>query len=100
MTDQETPQVEEQPLRQEGESVVDAFLRYQRAALQEGREAIDALIPEGFKAHSREARRAFLMSLKVVAESLAEKFEQAAESVEGEPPASTTGKTKVRVEVS
>jgi hypothetical protein len=100
MTEQETPQAaQEEPLRQEGESVMEAFVRYQRKAFDESCQAIEALIPEGFKVHSREARRAFLMSLKVVAESLAEKFEQAAEAAEEEPP-STTGKTKVRVEVS
>ncbi len=88
---------EEEQLRQEGESVLDAFVRYQRLAAEEGRMALAALIPEGFKVHGREAKRNFKKSFKVLLEGIAERLEVPEEE---EPPVSTTGKAKVKVEVN
>lgn len=87
---------EEETLRQEGEKVLEAFLRYQRKAAEETRLAFESLIPEGFRTHSREAKRAFKKSFKVLLQELAERLEPEEE----EGGASTTGKTKVKVEVN
>ncbi len=93
------PDVEEERLREEEESVFDAFLRYQRQAAKETKLAFDALIPEGFKVHRREAKRAFKKSFKVLLEAIAERIDVPEEEEEEAKPR-TTGKAKVKVEVS
>ncbi len=90
---EEQLQQEEETLREEGEKVLDAFLRYQRKAAEETRLAFEALLPEGFRTHSREARRAFKKSFKVLLHELAERLEP--EEEEG-----ASGRTKVKVEVN
>ena len=90
---------DEELLRDEDETILDAFVRYQRKAAEEGRLAVDALIPEDFKVHGREAKRAFKRSFKVLLEGIVERLE-VQEEESSEPPVSSTGKTKVKVEVS
>ncbi len=101
MAENETqdPNVEEEILREEGESVLDAFVRYQREAAKEGRKAIEAFIPPDVRAHGREAKRNFRRAFKVLLEGIAERIELPEED-EGIPPVSSTGKTKVKVEVT
>ncbi len=91
----------EEELRQGDETVFDAFMRHQKHAAEETRLALEALIPDGFRVHSREAKRAFKRSFKVVLADLSARLEamDVDDAEEDEPP-STTGKTKVRVEVS
>lgn len=98
MIENENMQSEDEVLRDEDETVMDAFLRYQRRALDESKLAMDALIPEGFKEHGREAKRAFKKSFKVLLQEIAERIEIPEEDEPARP--STTGKTKVKVEVS
>ncbi len=105
MTEHEakTPEVEEMEqeiLRDEGESMVDAFVRYQKTAAEEAKLALDALIPPDFKVHGREAKRNFKKAFKVVLEEMAARLEFPEEEAEEAPRTSTTGKTKVKVEVS
>jgi hypothetical protein len=85
-------------LREEGESVPQAFLRHQKQACEEANEALAALIPEGFREHGRVAKREFLLSFKVILQGLADKVEAVAAAEEDRPD--TTGKTKIKVEVS
>lgn len=101
MAENETqdPNFEEEILREEGETVLDAFVRYQRQAVKEGRKAVAAFIPPEVREHSREAKRNFRRAFKVLLEGIAERIEEI-EQEEGESPVSTTGKTKVKVEVS
>ncbi len=98
MTENENMQNEDEFLRDEDESAIEAFLRYQRHAIEESRLAVDALIPEGFKEHGREAKRAFKKSFKVLLQEIAERIEVPEQGEPARP--STTGKTKVKVEVS
>lgn len=92
-----TAEVEfEAPLRDEEESIMEAFVRHQRDAAVETRKAVASLIPEGFKSHSREARRAFRRSFKVLLEGIADRIEVE----EDDDAPSTTGQTKIKVEVS
>ena len=100
MTEHDTQDAmpEEEILRDMDETVVDAFVRYQRKAVEEGRLALDALLPPDFKSHGREAKRAFKKSFKVLLESIAEQINT--EEDADEPPVSSTGKAKIKVEVS
>lgn len=101
------------------EGAMDRFVYHQRRALEEASKALDALIPEGFKTHSAKAQDEFNKGFKVLLDaaiSEVEKFsrraEQAAqqtaedvqeavtEVVEEKPRrSSSTGKTKVKVQV-
>ena len=93
----EEPMMEEEMLLNEGESVIDAFVRHQKEAAQEAKMAFEALIPEGTRVHGKAAKRAFRRAFKVVLEELAERMEFA-EDDEDHP--STTGPNKVKIEVS
>jgi hypothetical protein len=89
-----------------------AFLHHQKRAFEESVKAVDALLPEGFKAHSREAGSEFAKSVQVwvdvaaegldkVSKELDRSFRRAASSAsedEGDRP-STTGPNKVKVQV-
>jgi hypothetical protein len=96
LRDQE-PILEEEMLREEGETVTDAFLRYQRDAAREAKLALEALLPDGTRVHGKAAKRAFRRAFKVVLEELAAHLEFQEEE---ETPPSTTGPAKVKVEVS
>jgi hypothetical protein len=93
--------MEEEPLRNEEEGALDAFVRYQRKAAEEGKLAFEALIPEGFRVHGREAKRAFKRSFKVLLTEIASRIEVPEGDEEAKPRRpKTTGKNKVKVEVS
>jgi hypothetical protein len=88
----------DEDLRDGEESLVDAFVRHQRTAYEETKLAFDALIPEGFREHGREAKRAFKRSFKVILSEIVEQIDTTEEPAPARPK--TTGKTKVKVEVS
>ena len=102
MGEHEDPLVEpmegEEALREEGEALIDAFVRHQKIAAEEAKLALEALIPEEFKVHGREAKRSFRKAFKVVLEEMAARIEVPEKETDERP--STTGKTKVKVEVS
>jgi len=90
------------------------FIEHQVTAAQETVEALRALVPPDFRTHSRAARREFLLSFKVLLDgamsSVERELNKARQSDPPKPPttpptagaggASTTGKNKVKVEVS
>lgn len=91
---------EEQP-----QNPLESFIYHQRRALEEAGKALDALLPEGFKSHGSEAGREFVKSFKVLVDAAIDEIEKATsrvqpvESEDGEDRPSTTGKTKVKVQV-
>lgn len=94
----EEPMMEEEMLRDADESVIDAFVRHQKEAAEEAKLAIEALIPEGTRHHGKAAKRAFRKAFKVVLDEISERLEFAEDEDDERP--STTGPTKVKVEVS
>jgi hypothetical protein len=93
-----------------------AFVEHQRKALEETGKALDALLPDGFKEHSAEARREFVKGMKVLVDAALSELERASREFErgfnrgagaGAPPAPpsgeerppTTGANKVKVQV-
>ncbi|MCL4249978.1 MAG: hypothetical protein KJ065_17655 [Anaerolineae bacterium] len=88
--------------------VWDAFTRFaehQRKAIDEAGRAIDALFPPGFKEHGGEARREFVKGFKVLVDAAINELEKANRELEktrkpqDQPPTSTTGKAKVKVQI-
>ncbi len=89
----------------EKKSLLDEFIAHQRKAAEEACEAVNALIPPDFRTHSKAARDEFIASLRVVADAAATTMQRELNkmrmSSEGGPSGpSTTGKSKVKVEVS
>lgn len=104
MTDHEQPQ----GVDETGESPVRApfeeFLYHQRRALEETGKALEALLPEGFREHGTEATRQFTKGFRVLVDAALDEVKKAGEKVNsatgGDDDApSTTGKTKVKVQV-
>lgn len=91
---------------------VEGFIHHQRKAAEETFKALGALIPPEFRTHSREAGKEFLTSFKVLIEGTVNTIEHELNRRHDRAPSepnpdsenrsgpSTTGKSKVRVEVS
>lgn len=89
------------------------FLRHQQRAVEETGKALDSLLPPGFKEHSREAGREFFSGMKVLFDAALDGLEQVSKEVdkninrqrpasssdEGGDRPSSTGTTKVKVQV-
>ena len=80
------------------------FVAHQRKAAEETCAALAALVPPDFRTHSKEARKEFLMSFKVLADGIAATVDHEINRMRNAPESgsgpSTTGKTKVKIEVS
>jgi len=79
------------------------FLEHQRKALEETGKAIDSLLPPGFKEHSAEARKEAVKGWKVLMDAVIDEVERLRTQVERkveDVEQSSTGKTKVKVEVA
>src|SRR4051812_46618155 len=84
------------------------FVNHQRKAAEEAYKAFEALVPPDFRTHGRAAKEEFLMSFKVLIDGAAESVERelnrmrskGTDTGSGGSGPSTTGKSKVKVEVS
>jgi hypothetical protein len=83
------------------------FVHHQRKAIEAALKALGAFIPPDFRKYSREAREEYLKSFKVLIEGARASVEREikrarGEKSDGDQPTrpSTTGKTKVKVEVN
>lgn len=85
---------------EELESALSGFMFHQRKAFEAARKALDALIPPDFKTYSEEARKEFFEAFRVLFERMKAAQERAAAADTPPEQPSTTGKTKVKVEVS
>lgn len=86
----------------EAKSAFEEFAYHQRQALEAAGKAVSALFPPDFKTHGAKAWDEFKKSFQILADRLKEVVEQAGEAAKdaGDEPPSTTGKTKVRVELN
>ncbi|MBK8026893.1 MAG: hypothetical protein IPK19_37280 [Chloroflexi bacterium] len=87
------------------------FIDHQRKALEETGKALDALVPDGFKEHSAEARREFVKGMKVLVDAALSELEKTSREFDknftrrpapaspGDDKPSSTGATKVKVQV-
>ncbi len=104
MVNEENTMPEESP---DNRTPLEEFLHHQRRALEETGKALEALLPEGFRVHSKNASQEFTKGFKVLVDAAMEELKQASkkdeqaddEAGEDTTPASTTGKTKVKVQV-
>jgi hypothetical protein len=96
------PKQAEKPAAEEVQNPLDEFLTHQRRAVEEMGKAIEALLPEGFREHGSEASKEFTKGFKVLVDAAIGELEKVSKKVEEEAEskrASTTGKTKVKVQV-
>jgi hypothetical protein len=86
----------------EVKSAFEEFVYHQRQALDAAGKAVSALFPAEFKTHGSKALDEFKKSFQVLADRVREMVEQANQAAKdaGDEPPSTTGKTKVRVELN
>lgn len=85
-------------------NTVEQFFFHQRRAIEETRKAIETLLPPGFKDHSTEASREFAKGFRVLVDAAIDELKKVSEPEEGEAgededKPSTTGSTKVKVQV-
>ena len=102
-------QVTQQPDAEQAETKtttpLDEFVAHQKRAIEETSKAIESLLPPGFVEHTKEAQKEFIAGFKVLADTFIDEMEKVAKKVEpeeksdGDDKPSTTGKTKVKVQV-
>jgi hypothetical protein len=104
MTDETTNTTENSA--EQAEDVLNTFIEHQRRALEETGKALETLLPPGFKEHSQEAGKEFAKGFKVLADAALKELDKLGKNIntareageEGDRP-STTGPTKVKVQV-
>ncbi|MDZ4670320.1 MAG: hypothetical protein SH821_05580 [Phototrophicales bacterium] len=97
----------EQPMTDEEQrTAFEAFLSHQKRALEETGKALEALLPEGFRVHGSNASKEFTKGFKVLVSAAMQELRKARKDEEGDgeeagddQPVSTTGKTKIKVNV-
>ena len=83
-------------------SPIEDFMDHERRAVEELGKALEALLPAGFREHGSEASREFAKGIKVLVDAAIGELEKVSKKVEAEAekvPVSSTGKTKVKVQV-
>ncbi|GEM_PF-458587 len=91
---------------------LDDFLQHQKRALEETGKAIESLFPEGFREHGKEAGKEFAKGMKILVDAVIGEVEKAAREIDkqmkqrqqsdaeaGDDKPSSTGATKVKVQV-
>lgn len=83
---------------------LEQFVSHQRKAVDETAKALESLLPEGFKTHGKEAGKEFVAGLKVLVDAAIGELEKVAKQTRKEETSdddqpSTTGKSKVKVQV-
>jgi hypothetical protein len=100
MPEKETKKTE--PTAEE-KTPLEEFVTHQRRAVEEMGKALEALLPEGFREHGSEASKEFAKGFKVLVDAAIGELEKVSKKVEEEAgdsgKSSTTGKTKVKVQV-
>ena len=98
---------EEESPEENPKNPVESFIYHQRRALEHTGKALEALLPEGFREHGTSASKEFIKSFQVLVDAAIGEIEKATTRVEevkddkgddNDKP-STTGKTKVKVQV-
>lgn len=99
MTEKETKKAKPEA---EEKTPFEEFVTHQRRAVEEMGKALEALLPEGFREHGSEASKEFAKGFKVLVDAAINELEKVSKKVEEETESkrtSTTGKTKVKVQV-
>lgn len=97
----------ETPEEETPKNPLESFVYHQRRALEETGKALEALLPEGFREHGSSAGKEFIRSFQVLVDAAINEIEKATTKVQdapegetgGDDKPSTTGKTKVKVQV-
>ena len=101
MTDEQTTPEQEAPKKARP---LDEFVDHQKRALDETGKAIESLLPPEFVKHAKEAQKEFVAGFKVLADTVIDEMEKVSKKTEStassdDDKPSTTGKTKVKVQV-
>ena len=87
----------------ERQKPLEEFVNHQRKAVDETAKALEALLPPGFVKHGKEAGKEFVAGFKVLVDAAIGELEKVAKQTRKEDSdddqPSSTGKTKVKVQV-
>jgi hypothetical protein len=84
---------------------LESFIDHQRKAVDETAKAIEALLPEGFVRHGKEAGKEFVAGFRVLVDAAIGELEKVAKQTQtrkdddDDDSTSTTGRSKVKVQV-
>ena len=88
----------------EPKSPLNEFITHQRKAAEEAGKAFAALLPPEFRTHGRAAKEEFLTSFKVLVDGVSaagdREMKRSQSTTGSDSGPSTTGKTKVKVDVT
>ena len=110
IVDETVEEIEEIAENLEEKSPLEQFLHHQRRALEETRKALDTLLPPGFKEHSRKASEEFTQGFRILVDATIDEMKKVSEreddeaaepieTVDDSEEESSTGKTKVKIDV-
>ena len=100
----ETPDVSMDDETESPRTPFEEFLYHQRRALEETGRALESLLPDGFRKHGSQASKEFSRGFRVLVDAAMNEIKKAKntdeeDGSEDDNGPSTTGKTKVKVQV-
>jgi hypothetical protein len=104
----EQPHIPQNDEQESPRTPIEEFLYHQRRALEETGRALEALLPEGFRTHGSQASREFTKGFRVLVDAAMDEMKKATRRNRSEDAdagddddhgPSTTGRTKVKVQV-
>lgn len=98
------PEMEEEVIdEQDPRTPFEEFLYHQRRALEETGRALESLLPEGFRKHGSNASKEFTKGFRALVDAAMGELRKARngeiDEEDDDTPPSTTGTSKVRVDV-
>jgi hypothetical protein len=82
----------------DGESAFKSFVHHQRRAMEELGRAIEALFPDDFKEHTKNAGKSFVDSFRSLVDAAKDDMKKRRRTEDGEPEAQAATKIKVEIE--
>lgn len=80
------------------ESAFKSFVHHQRRAMEELGRALEALFPDDFKEHTKNAGKSFVDSFRSLVDAAKDDMKKRRSTEDGEPEAQTATKIKVEIE--
>jgi hypothetical protein len=103
MTDNPNPEMTDETNDESPRTPFEEFLYHQRRALEETGRALEALLPDGFRKHGSEASKEFTKGFRVLVDAAMSEIKkgksEGTDASDDDDGPSTTGKTKVKVQV-
>ncbi len=87
MSEEQNPNLEDNPEPQRPQTPLEQFLFHQRRALEETGKALESLLPPGFKEHTQAAGNEFASGFRVLVDAAIDEIKKASEMEDPEAQA-------------